>query len=167
MTSLRSKVRDEFPRGWWRSGVWWVAGLRELGLNCLAAVGAWLFTREALRLVRGRDTPRELTEGRVPVEGWTAGLLGGMAGLGSMVALATQDSALAQGYLLALLTVGILWFLADVAVSVTALAVIARSWIRHREAWEDLDFIEANLPKNGRPPETVEEYRAQYLKARP
>lgn len=166
MTSLRSKVRDEFPRGWWRSGVWWLAGLRELGLNCLAALAAWFFIREALHLVRGRNAPREIADGRVPVEGWTAGLLVGLAGLGSMVALATQDSALAQGHLLALFTVGILWFLVDVVVSVTALAVIARSCIRHREAWEELDFIEANLPKNGRPPETVEEYRAQHLKAR-
>jgi hypothetical protein len=166
MTSLRSKVRDEFPRGWWRSGVWWLAGTRELGLNCLTAVAAWLFIREALHFVRVRNSPRELAGGLISFEGWIAGLLVGLAGLGSMVALATQDSALAQGHLLALFSVGILWFLVNVVVSLSALAVIARSRIRHRETWDELDFIEANLPKNGRPPETVEEYRAHHLKAR-
>jgi hypothetical protein len=166
MPSLRSKVRDEFPQGWWRSGGWWLAGIRELGLNCLTAIAAWLFIREARHLVRGRDSPRDLADGRISLEGWTAGLLVGLAGLGSMVALVTQDSALAQGHLLALFSMGILWFLVNVVVSLSALAVIARSRIRHRETWDELDFIEANLPKNGRPPETVEEYRAHHLKAR-
>ncbi|WP_424862864.1 hypothetical protein [Streptomyces sp. MMS24-I29] len=44
------------------------------------------------------------------------------------------------------------------------LTVFVRSRIRQRDLWRQLDFIDEHAPKYGRPPETVEEYRAQRLK---
>ena len=29
--SLRSRVRDDFPHGWWRSTSWWWIGIKDLG----------------------------------------------------------------------------------------------------------------------------------------
>ncbi|MEW1821416.1 hypothetical protein AB0323_11580 [Arthrobacter sp. NPDC080031] len=49
-------------------------------------------------------------------------------------------------------------------VSVTALAMLARSRVRHRDTWAEIDFVETHAPKYGRPPETIEEYRALRLK---
>ncbi|MFC7848202.1 hypothetical protein ACFUTU_06950 [Arthrobacter sp. NPDC057388] len=52
-------------------------------------------------------------------------------------------------------------------VSVTALAVLARSRVRHSDTWAEIDFIETHAPKYGRPPETIEEHRALHLKGGP
>ncbi|MFF1880057.1 hypothetical protein ACFVVC_01140 [Pseudarthrobacter sp. NPDC058196] len=167
--NLRAKTRDEFPRGWWRSGRWWLEGARELGVNCLAALASVLFVREVLRLVRDRDSPDDLARRRVPTEGWVAGLLLGCMALGSFTALAslaaqTGSSSPDRGLVQVAVLVSMLWWLANVVVSVTALAVLSRSRIRHMDAWAEIDFVETHAPKYGRPPETVEEYRALRLK---
>ncbi|MDO4254298.1 MAG: hypothetical protein Q4C81_04010 [Kocuria sp.] len=166
--NLRSTARNEFPRGWWRSRRWWLESLRELVLNCLTAIAAVIFAREAGRLVRDRDSPQALSIRRISTEGWTAGFLVGctvFVSMAALAALAAQDSASDQGVVLAIAIVGALWSLAGVATSATALAVLVRSRIRHRADWEEIDFIEANAPKHGQPPETVEEYRALRLKS--
>lgn len=133
-------------------------------MNCLAALAAVLFAREALRLVRDRDSPDDLARRRVPTEGWVAGLLLGCMVLGSSTALAAPAGSSGRGLVQAAVLVAMLWWLANVLVSLTALAVLARSRIRHRDVWAEIDFIKAHAPKYGRPPETVEEYRALRLK---
>ncbi|QOT16679.1 hypothetical protein [Paenarthrobacter sp. YJN-5] len=165
--NLRGKARDEFPLGWWHSGRWWLEGARELAVNCLAALAAVCFLREALRLVRDRDSPADLARRRVPTEGWVAGLLLGCMALGSSTALAAvaaQTGSSEPGLVQAAVLIAIFWWLANVVVSVTALAVLARSRVRHRDTWAEIDFVESHAPKYGRPPETVEEYRALRLK---
>lgn len=89
----------------------------------------------------------------------------GSMGLRSSLALAAQEGTSYQGLVKTVAIAAILWSLANVAVSATALALLARSRIRHREAWEEPDFIEAHAPKNARPSDTVEEYRALRRKA--
>ena len=133
---LRSKAREEFPRGWWQTGLWWFEGLRDLILNCLTAVAAVLFIREALRLVRDRDSAVDLSRRHVSTEGWTAGLVVGSIALGSTVTLVAQNDVLHVALAKVAAIVAIVWSLANVAVSVTALAVLTRSRIRHQKTWE-------------------------------
>lgn len=159
VSSLRSRVRNEFPRRWWRSARWWWSGLRELGVNCLAAIATVIFVREATRLVNLRDQPREIARGRVSVEGWTAGLIVGIAGvvtMGSVTGYAFDEGQSALG---AACGISAMWSLLNAAVAAIAVGVLVRSRLRQRADWKDLDFIEAHAPRNGRPPETVEEYR--------
>ena len=35
---LKIGLRNEFPRGWWRSASWWLAVLREVGLGIVTVV---------------------------------------------------------------------------------------------------------------------------------
>jgi hypothetical protein len=165
--NLRGKASDEFPLGWWHSGRWWLEGARELTVNCLAALAAVFFLREVPRLVRDRDSPADLARRRVPTEGWVAGLLLGCTALGSSTAVAAQTGSTERGLVHAAVCIAILWWLANVVVSLTALAVLARSRVQHRDTWAEIDFVQTHAPKYGRPPETIEEYRALRLKGGP
>lgn len=40
---LGSRLRGEFPRGWWSSARWWITGIRELALSIVAAVTTVVF----------------------------------------------------------------------------------------------------------------------------
>ena len=130
------------------------------GGELLAAIATVLFVREAIRLVNLRDQPREIARGRVSVEGWTAGLIVGIAGvvtMGSVTGYALDEGQSALG---AACGISAMWSLLNAAVAAIAVGVLVRSRLRQRADWKDLDFIEAHAPRNGRPPETVEEYRA-------
>lgn len=161
---LRSRIRDEFPRGWFKSGRWWLEGIREIGLSCAAAVATALFARQALRLVKDRDDPVALSRARIAGEAWCAGLLVAAVVLGAGVALALESSAAdAPGAALTAAAM-IAWSLADIATAATALAVLMRSRIGERSSWEEIDFVDLHASRQGRPPETVEEYRALRLR---
>ena len=70
------------------------------GGELLAAIATVLFVREAIRLVNLRDQPREIARGRVSVEGWTAGLIVGIAGvvtMGSVTGYAFDEGQSALG----------------------------------------------------------------------
>jgi hypothetical protein len=126
-----------------------------------------LFVREMRRVVYRRDDPWELSRLKGSAEGYLGGLLVNSAGLWFAVGLTTvaPPPGGIRALLMAGAMTGILWYPANIAVAATILAVLARSRILQRDAWEQLDFIAEHAPRNGRPPETIEEYRAQRLKA--
>ncbi|WP_412075545.1 hypothetical protein ACLF6K_06380 [Streptomyces xanthophaeus] len=55
------------------------------------------------------------------------------------------------------------WCLSNIGVSAVVFVVVAQSRIRRPATWAELDFVEQHAPKYGRPPGTIEEYRAQQL----
>ncbi|MGR8007534.1 hypothetical protein [Streptomyces hypolithicus] len=79
---LGSRLRGEFPRGWWRSARWWITGIRELALSTVAAVTTVLFVGEMMRAVRYRDEPRTPARLAGTFEGYVSSLLVNGAGLG-------------------------------------------------------------------------------------
>ncbi|MFF8917457.1 hypothetical protein ACF08M_30155 [Streptomyces sp. NPDC015032] len=153
---LGSRLRGEFPRGWWRSARWWIAGIRELAVSTTAAVATVAFVGEMVRAVRHRDEPRALAGLSGTFEGYVGGLLINGAGLVVLVGMAIEDG---PPVALAALLAG--WCLLNIAVNAVVFVVVARSRIRQSATWAELDFVEQHVPKYGRPPETIEEYRAQ------
>lgn len=154
---LGSRLRGEFPRGWCRSARWWISGIRELALSTAAAVATAVFVGEVKRAVRHRDEPRTLARLSGTFEGYVAGLLVNSAGLVVLVTMAIEDG------MPVVLTALLAWCLLNIAIGATVFVVVARSRIRQSAAWAELDFVEQHAPKCGRPPETIEEYRAQQL----
>lgn len=63
---LRTGLRNEFPRGWWRSAPWWLAGLREIGLGVVAVVVTAALLRRAVRELRSRLARRPHDAGLRP-----------------------------------------------------------------------------------------------------
>ncbi|MEU3501761.1 hypothetical protein ABZ726_13605 [Streptomyces hundungensis] len=55
------------------------------------------------------------------------------------------------------------WCPSSIGVIVVFVVVAVQSRIRRPAARAELDFVEKHAPKYGRPPETIEEYRAQQL----
>ncbi|MGW3199201.1 hypothetical protein ACWDBD_32470 [Streptomyces sp. NPDC001118] len=155
---LGSRLRSEFPRGWCRSARWWITGIRDLVLSIAAAVATVVFVGDMMCAVRNRDEPRTLTRLSGTFGGYVASLLVNSAGLVVLVTMASEGglpvvpTALLAG-----------WCLLNITTSATVFVVVARSRIRQQAAWAELDFVEQHAPKYGRPPETIEEYRAQQL----
>ncbi|MFE5859737.1 hypothetical protein [Streptomyces virginiae] len=157
---LGSRLRGEFPRGWWRAARWWITGIRELALSTVAAVTTVVFVGEMVRAVRHRDEPRTLARLVGSVEGYVSSLLVNGAGLGVLGTVEIEDDL--PVVLMALLAG---WCLSNIGVSAVVFVVVAQSRIRRSAAWAELDFVEQHAPKYDRPPETIEEYRAQQLQA--
>lgn len=155
---LGSRLRVEFPRGWCRSARWWITGIRDLPLSTAAAVATSVFVGEMMRAVRHRDEPRTLARLSGTFEGDVASLLLNSAGLVVQFTMAIEDGL---PVVLMVLLAG--WSLLNIAISATVFVVVARSRIWQSAAWAELDFVEQHAPKYGRPPETIEEYRAQQL----
>ncbi|MEV7960283.1 hypothetical protein [Streptomyces sp. NPDC088141] len=155
---LGSRLRGEFPRGWWRSARWWITGIRELAVSTGAAVVTVVFVGEMLRAVRHRHEPRILAHLSGTFEGYVGSLLINGAGLVVLVSMAIEDSL---PVMLTALLAG--WCLFNIAITATVFVVAVRSRIRQPATWAELDFVEQHAPKYGRPPETIEEYRAQQL----
>ncbi|UQA91383.1 hypothetical protein [Streptomyces halobius] len=155
---LGSRLRGELPRGWWRSARWWITGIRDLALSTAAALATVVFVGEMMRAVRHRDEPRTLARLSGTFEGYVASLLVNNAGLVVLATVAIEDG---PPVVLTTLLAG--WCLLNIAIGATVFVVVARSRIRQPAAWAELDFVEQHAPKYGRPPETIEEYRAQQL----
>lgn len=155
---LGSRLRGEFPRGWWSSARWWVTGIRELALSTAAAVATVVFVGEMVRAVRHRDEPRILARLAGTFEGYVSALLVNGSGLGVLVTMAIEGDL--PVVLMVLLTG---WCLSNIGVSAVVFVVVAHSRVRRPAAWAELDFVERHAPKYGRPPETIEEYRALQL----
>lgn len=153
-----STLRGEFPRGWWRSARWWITGIRDLAMSTAAAVATAVFVGEVKRAVRHRDEPRTLARLSGTFEGYVASLSGNSAGLVVLDTMAIEDGL---PVVLTALLAG--WCLLNISISATVFVVVARSRIRQSAVWAELDFVEQRAPKCGRPPETIEEYRAQQL----
>ncbi|MEU8524773.1 MULTISPECIES: hypothetical protein [Streptomyces] len=117
-----------------------------------------VFVGEMVRSVQHRNEPRTLARLAGTFEGYVASLLASSAGLVVLATLAIKDSL---PVVLTALLAG--WCLLNIAISPTVFVVAARSRIRQPAAWAELDFVEQHAPKYGRPPETIEEYRAQQL----
>lgn len=155
---LASRLRGEFPRGWCRSARWWITGIRDLALSTAAAVATVVFVGEMTRAVRHRDEPRTLARLSGTFEGYVASLLVNSGGVVVLVTMAIEDGL---PVVLTALLAG--WCLLNIVISATVFVVVARSRIRQPAAWAELDFVEQQAPKYGRPPETIEEYRAKQL----
>ncbi|GAA1117355.1 hypothetical protein NE857_22465 [Nocardiopsis exhalans] len=159
---LRTGLRNEFPRGWWRSAPWWLAGLREIGLGVVAVVATVALLRRAVRGLRSRDEPGALSVFDRCLEGCLAGLLAHLAGLLGLAVLGLRGELTAVPALLLVLSVA--WALVNAATAGLALFLVARSrWARQAE-WSVIDFVAAWAPRYGRPPETIEEYKAERLR---
>ncbi|MEU0942351.1 hypothetical protein ABZ379_06075 [Streptomyces canus] len=155
---LGSRLRGEFPRGWWRSARWWITGIRDLALSTAAAVVTVVFVGEMMRAVRHREEPRILARLSGTFEGYVASLLVNSAGFAVLVTMAIEDGL---PVVLPALLAGLC--LLNIAISATVFGVAARSRVRQPAAWAELDFVEQHAPKYGQPPETIEDYRAQQL----
>lgn len=160
---MRSRIRDEFPRGWWRTKNWWTEGLQEIGRNCAVALATGFYAGEAKRMRAAKDDPVALSRTKVSDEAWCGGMLVSALVLGSGIGLAASGASAGSPATMLMATGLILWALADLVVSVMALSVLLRSRMRRRGDWAEIDFVDRNAPRHGRPPETIEEYRAQRL----
>jgi hypothetical protein len=164
--SLRSRMRDDFPQGWWHSARWWFTGTKELALATVASVATVLFIGEVRRAVRERNDPRVLMSLRATTEGYAAGLVVGCSFFMIMPQMlqAITTSAPQLTPPTALVVILGAWFATNVVLCLIVLCILLHSRFRHRAAWEEREFIEQNAPKFGRPPETIDEYRALGLR---
>ncbi|MFD9604715.1 hypothetical protein [Streptomyces sp. NPDC059970] len=127
---LGSRLRGEFPRGWWRSARWWITGIRELALSTVAAVATVVFVGEMVRVVRHHDEPLVISRLLGTFEGYVASLLVNGAGLGVLVAMAIEDGLPVSPGAVALTALLTAWCLLNIAVSAVVFVVVARSRIR-------------------------------------
>lgn len=164
--SLRSKMRDEFPRGWWRSVRWWFTGTKELVLATLASVATVLFWGEVRRAIRSRNDPQVLMHLRATTEGYVAGFVVGCGFFVIMPQMLLAITASAPQLTPPTVLVVILaaWFATNAVLCAIVLSLVLRSRFRHKPAWEQHEFIEQHAPKFGRPPETIDEYRAAAMR---
>jgi hypothetical protein len=153
---LGSRLRNEFPRGWWRSAQWWITGIRELARGTVAAAATVVFVGEMVRAMRHRDEPRTLARLAGTFEGDVSSLVVNGTGLDVLGTMAIEDDL--PVVLMVLLTG---WCLSNIGISAVVLVVVAHSRIQRPAAWAALDFVEQHAPKYGRLPETIEQYRAQ------
>ncbi|SIO87182.1 hypothetical protein [Nocardiopsis sp. JB363] len=161
---LKTGLRNEFPRGRWRSASWWLAGLWEIDLGIVAVVATAALLPWAVRGLRSRDEPEALSVFDRCFKGCLAGLVAHLAGL---LGLAVLDL---RGELMAVLALPLIlaaaWSSANAATAGLALFLVARSrWARQAE-WSVIGFVAARAPRYGRPPETIEEYEAEQLRER-
>ncbi|MFG3403615.1 hypothetical protein [Streptomyces sp. NPDC048142] len=117
-----------------------------------------VFVGEMVRAVRHRDEPRTQVRLASSFEGYVSSLLVNGAGLGVLGIMEIEDDL--PVVLMVLLTG---WCLSNLGVSAVVFVVVAQSRIRRPTAWAELDLVGQHAPKYGRPPETIEEYRAQQL----
>ncbi|WP_433855219.1 hypothetical protein [Streptomyces kronopolitis] len=108
--------------------------------------------------MRHRAEPRTLARLSGTFEGYVASLLVNNAGLVVLATVAIEDG---PPVVLTTLLAG--WCLLNIAIGATVFVVVARSRIRQLAEWVELGFVEHHAPKYGRPPETIEEHRAQQL----
>lgn len=163
MKSFRTRVREEFPRGWWHSGRWWLAGLREIGTHLLATFAPLLLISGVLCAWRHREDPSQLRALDRTLEGYVGGGL--LYGVG-LVGLALPGVHESLGFLpVAAVITMIIWCAASSALSVWAVTIIVRSRWMHKVLWSMIDFVEENCPKNGQAPDTAEEHQACRLSA--
>ncbi|KOT47107.1 hypothetical protein ADK43_40225 [Streptomyces rimosus subsp. rimosus] len=124
----------------------------------MEAVTTVVLVGEMVRTVRHRNEPRALSRLAGTFEGYVSSLLLNGAGLGVLGTMAVEDDL--SGVLTVLLTG---WCMSNIGVSGVVFVMVAQSRIRWPAVWAELDFVEQHAPKYGRPPETIEEYRAQQL----
>lgn len=145
----RSVWRDDFPAGWFKSGKWWRSGLKELGLWAIALVAGFLLAGRMAWAVRHRRDPLRLSQ--LTDEVYIAAVL---VNLGII------------GLSLSLEPIG-LWVVIYAAVNAlvtgTVLGILVISRVRRSRMWLKIDYVQRYGTKGLRPPETIEEYKAQKL----
>lgn len=156
---LKTGLRNEFPRGWWRSASWWRVGLREVGLGvvAIAVLLPWVVPG-----LRSRGEPGALSIFDRCLEGCLAGLVVHLTGLVGLAVLDLRGELTAVPALLLVLAAA--WVSANAAIAGLALSLVLRSRWARRAEWSVLDFVAARAPRYGRPPEAVEEYEAERLR---
>lgn len=155
MTRFRQSMRDDFPRGWWRSAAWWRAGvsLRE-PVSILLPV---LTLRRVREIVRLRDNPVGLAS-REDIEAYGIGL-----GANVALMLLTTRIAMAGGPLWVVALLAAI-ALVNGTVCAAVVATVARSRLTERFTWAELDYVDRHAPVGDRPPDTVEEHEAVRLR---
>lgn len=122
---LRSQLRNDFPKHWWRSARWWGGVIKEDATALIVVVAPVLLPHKAVQAVRYRRDPAHLA--RFNGEGFTYGLVGSVG----VIAMLTWVTA-GRAEMLPLL-VGLGSFLAlNALVSGTVVGVLATSLIRER-----------------------------------
>ncbi len=164
--SLRTRIRNEFPVGWWRSARWWFSGLRDIATSCAVAVLTPFFARRVTRILRLRNAPVLLARLTGAVEAWIGAALINLLTLTVMVMLLVTGVEEGSLPIVGGALVMTCWSSTSVVLAAIVLVVLVRSRLRRRDAWRELDFVSENIPRGGRPPETVEEYEALKLRAK-
>lgn len=161
MKSFSSRVRQEFPHGWWRSVHWWMEGVREIGVHMLATFTPLLLVCGVSRAWRHREDPSQLRPLDRTLEGYIGGGLLYGVGLIGLILPGVRESL---GDMRMVVTIGLFgWSLLNVAVCLWAMAIIIRSRWTSKVLWSMIDFVEEHSPRNGRVPDTAEEHEAQRL----
>lgn len=162
---LRADLRDDFPRGWWRSWRWWLDGLTEIRVFVLLALTTALRVRRLRAARRHQDDPVFLAREDAHLDAYVAGVLLGVSGL-CLVGWAVVDGQLTWSLVTGVvLSASMCWCMGNVVVGSLMIKTIVESRRRQPQTWCDLDFIESHAPRNGRPPGTVEEYAALRMKS--
>ena len=154
----RTRLRQDFPQGWWHSPRWWGGAVKQDVGMVLTTFAPVLLLHKAVFAVRHRASPVKLA--RINIEAFTYGLVACMVVLGVTVwALAGQSSSLPV-----LLGLGGFQLL-NVLVAGTVVTVVAISRIRERAAWSAIDFVERNHAGSEQAPQTPRKYAAEPMKA--
>lgn len=130
----------------------------------LITVATVIRVRKLVAARRDHDDPARLATEDAHLDAYLAGVvLGLMLIVMGFVALGGpfSDGPGAATVLVLLLV----WALGNIVVGTLMVVTIVRSRRRAPQVWQELDFIEEHLPRNGQPPGTVEEYAALRLKA--
>lgn len=154
----RTRLRQDFPQGWWHSPRWWGGAVKQDAGMLLTTFAPGLLLHKAVFAVKHRASPVKLA--RINIEAFVYGLVASIAVLGVLVwSLAGQPDSLP-------VLTGLGGFqLLNILVAGTVVAVVTVSRIRERAAWSAIGFVERNQAGDQQPPQTPREYEAERMKA--
>lgn len=163
MGIMRQKLRDEFPRGWWRSPRWWWAGLKDLVAKALASITPVLLAGQVARAVKHRDRPEKLA--KLDGEAYVVGLVLNVIVIVVLIqqSIGIGESPATVDEMLVLLTFSLTATGLNAITGLVAVLVLWRSRRRDRVWWSMRDYVFYHGVES-RPPETIAEYRAERMR---
>ncbi|WP_026820193.1 hypothetical protein [Arthrobacter castelli] len=160
--SLRSRLRDDFPAGWWHCRRWWTDGGRELGLWLVAITVTVMLLARVVTALRCRRRPVVLA--RINGEAFVAaGLANSIMVIFAVIALTTGPAARDRSWLFALVAFLALCVL-NLLVASVMVAVLAVSRLTNKFEWSVIDYIDRHGVRGSAPPQTCAEYEAERMR---
>lgn len=157
------RLRDDFPRGWWKQKQWWRDGLEDLGIRILIMIAAVTLGHRVVRAFSAHGDPRQLKHEDQLRDAWCGGAL-----LSGIVVSATAWVTVPFGEGLMPPVLGcllVVWGTSNLIVCLMMTVLLIRSRIspENQGMWRLVDYVDDNEAR-GRPPETTQEYEAEMLK---
>ncbi len=159
---LRSRIRDDFPAGWWHCRQWWAISSRELGLWLAAMVVTVILLPRVVIALRCRRRPAALA--KINGEAFVAaGVANSILVVFTVIALAAAPPARDRSWLFGLAALMMLCVL-NLLVASVMVAVLVASRLTNKFEWSVIDYIDRYGARGSKPPQTCREYEAERMR---